>query len=482
MYVSRMLDAYNDSKWRTSEVEKAANATLRLVHSSEPHQHRPISHGRFTSPHLIDRWDCITINQRPVSWTIFHAVESRVKERNDRERIGASEFELLTATAFEIFNDAKIDIGVVEVGMGGLQDATNIIGATEGLEIPANSSMESFRPMPLVTAISSISLDHQAFLGNTLAEIARQKAGIIKRGVPVVFGESLHLTGGSMDDYAVDEVIKSVAAEVGSPIINLGGTDQHSAPTFESQCLSRLQEIAQKHGMKEHQYRNAMIAFTATWSALQQLGRVPSDPVHGNEVEKDDLSARLELAKSMMETIPTTIFPGRQQLISIEQLTGRSKPVLLDGAHNRDSSNALAPTIINLRRSVPTIEQTRPVTWVIALSDSKDPREVFGALLEEDDAVFAVEFGQVDGMPWVKPLPSQKLISSIRSWADDPSRLSLTSCGSDLLKTLQSATEVSEEGPMVIAGSLYLVQDVLRLLRTKEQENASIRSVDQAVG
>src|SRR4051812_42901739 len=81
--------------------------------------------GRFTSPHLIDRWDCITIDEQPVRESIFREAEALVMKRNEVEKIEASEFELLTATAFEVFYKEKVEMGVIEVGLGGRLDATN---------------------------------------------------------------------------------------------------------------------------------------------------------------------------------------------------------------------------------------------------------------------------------------------------------------------------------------------------------------------
>src|SRR3954452_20560198 len=75
--------------------------------------------GQFTSPHLIDRWDCITINEQVVRESLFKRIENQVRQRDRRLGVEASEFELLTATAFEIFNHEQVEIGVVEVGMGG---------------------------------------------------------------------------------------------------------------------------------------------------------------------------------------------------------------------------------------------------------------------------------------------------------------------------------------------------------------------------
>lgn len=124
--------------------------------------------GRFTSPHLVDRWDCITIDEKVVQESLFRQIEASVKLRDQDLGIGASEFELLTATAFEIFNHERVEVGVVEVGMGGRRDATNVLDNV------------------LVSVISKIGLDHQALLGDSIEQIAREKAGILKPDVPCV--------------------------------------------------------------------------------------------------------------------------------------------------------------------------------------------------------------------------------------------------------------------------------------------------------
>ncbi|KAI6465730.1 hypothetical protein MCOR17_005004 [Pyricularia oryzae] len=86
-----------------------------------------LSVGRFNSPHMIDRWDCITLNERTVYSSTFAAAEKDVLRRNDQLNIGASEFERLSATAFDLFRSSGVDFGVVEVGLGGRDDATNVL-------------------------------------------------------------------------------------------------------------------------------------------------------------------------------------------------------------------------------------------------------------------------------------------------------------------------------------------------------------------
>ena len=125
--------------------------------------------GLYTSPHLVDFRERIRINGEPVSEE--YVVDFVEKERSFFEPLHPSFFEVTTALAFKYFRDQQVDIAVVEVGLGGRLDCTNII-------------------RPLVSIITNISFDHTQFLGDTLAKIAGEKAGIIKAGVPVVIGEA----------------------------------------------------------------------------------------------------------------------------------------------------------------------------------------------------------------------------------------------------------------------------------------------------
>ena len=145
--------------------------------------------GLYTSPHLVDFSERIRVNGIPVSEEyVTSFVEN---ERDFFEPLHPSFFEVTTAMAFKYFKDMNVDIAVVEVGLGGRLDCTNII-------------------TPVVSIITNISFDHTQFLGNTLAEIASEKAGIIKPGVPVVIGEATSETR---------PVFESKAKEMGSPIV-----------------------------------------------------------------------------------------------------------------------------------------------------------------------------------------------------------------------------------------------------------------------
>ncbi|KAH8671195.1 folylpolyglutamate synthase-like protein [Xylariales sp. PMI_506] len=361
-----------------------------------------ISCAKFTSPHLVDRWDCISINDNAVSESKFRHFEELVKKRNDDWNVGATEFELLTATAFEIFEAERVEVGVVEVGLGGKLDATNSLKEKT------------------VTIISKIGLDHQAFLGNTLAEIALQKAGIMREGVPCVVDAS--------NPPSVLDVFQAHCKETGA---FLKPISPESSP-----LVGLLQDR-----LEPHQAQNLAIAHTAFQLAY---------PQHAESTHK------------LAPAITNVTWPGRLQVLDISSLTDRSAPALLDGAHNPQSAEVLA---LYVDRHLRNNDASTSVTWVLAASQGKDLSEILKLLLRPGDSVSAVEFGPVDGMPWVKPMNTDRIMQAV---ADIPIASSYDA-HSDLLDALQWANNKSNGNPLVIAGSLYLVSDVLKLLRAAGQ-------------
>lgn len=360
--------------------------------------------GRFTSPHLIDRWDCITINQTVVRKALFQEVESYVKQQDAKNGIGASEFETLTATAFEIFNREKVEVGVVEVGLGGRLDATNVL---------QNSA---------VTVISKIGYDHQSLLGNTLEEIAYQKAGIMRPGVPCVVDNT--------NEPDVLEVLDRYAKEIeAGPLIKVpqSGT-----------LISEPQDFFEKNSLEPHQRVNLYCAFEAVKESLRQLR-----PQHH---PGDLLQAAVEAP-----------WRGRLQKQSIESLTGRKEDVLIDGAHNGQSASILGAYVNDKLR-----HGAQCVTWLLAASKGKDLQELLRPLVRNGDNAVVVEFGAVDGMPWVQPAPSGQILEILRS---DHVLGEYLDAGGDVLGALRWSSKTARGGPLVVAGSLYLVSDVLRLLR-----------------
>ncbi|KAI4189384.1 MAG: hypothetical protein L6R41_001492 [Letrouitia leprolyta] len=367
--------------------------------------------GRFTSPHLIDRWDCITIDEKSVDENVFRKAEGAIRDRDVTGNIGASEFELLTATAFEIFAQEKIDVGVIEVGLGGQYDATNVI------------------KRPIVTVITKIGKDHQALLGDTIEEISFQKAGIMKRGTPCVVDATNSPT--------VLKVLEWFAQENGAgPLIHV--------PTDIREEIGALQPVFFEKNLEHHQRTNLSLAYSASNIVLQQRGLI------------SHLPALLQGAKE-------AFWPGRLQSLDIAVLTGRRDPALIDGAHNTQSAEVLRSFVNKNIRNKP-----HPVTWVISVSEGKKLWEILPLLFHPEDNVVAVEFGKVDGMPWVSPISPPVILDVARQLGISGS---LYNAGQNIISSLQFADRTAAADPIVICGSLYLVSDVLRLLRdTKRSE------------
>ena len=387
-----------------------------------------IRSGRFTSPHLIDRWDSIVLGERVVSQALFQEVEAVVRSRDVKQEIGASEFERLTATAFEIFSRQGVEVAVIEAGMGGALDATNVLKD------------------PLVTVISKVGLDHQSFLGNTLQEIARHKAGIIKPGVPWVVDATNHSD--------VLEVLTEYADEIGAgPCVRAPGpSTQETWDTLD------------RKDFEPHQQVNLSCAVAALKMALE----------------------RTQQSANMAHILPAAqqvSWPGRLQRINVGCISDKRKTdVLLDGAHNAQSAGVLACYVDRHLRRSSRSQPRPPVTWLLAASQGKDLTAMFSPLLKPLDNVVAVEFGPVDGMPWVQPTSAETIVNlvahSIGPPAGSPLPLSAqggfrAEAGTDVGRGLNMAIDMAAGRPLVIAGSLYLVADVLRLVRAKTKNKGA---------
>jgi len=216
-------------------------------------------------------------------------------------------FEVTTAVAFELFRRAEVEVAVLEVGLGGRLDATNVV-------------------TPEVTAITSIAFDHELYLGHTLPEIAREKAGIVKPGVPLVVGPL---------DPAAASVIEAVARERNAPVI-------HARPEDVG---------ARRVGLPgAHQRANAAVA----------LGILETLNARGAAIPESAVSAGLATAD----------WPGRMDLRRLAD----GREVLLDAAHNPAGAQALAEYLR---------AQPEPLPLVFAAMRDKQIAGMFRALLPE---------------------------------------------------------------------------------------------------
>lgn len=197
-------DAYKEGLFNTWELDRHfghPHRKFRTIHVAGTNGKGSVSHtlaallqaagyrtGLYTSPHLMDFRERIRVNGKMIPEAVV--VDFVEQERNFFEPLHPSFFELTTALAFKFFAEEEVDVAVIEVGLGGRLDCTNII-------------------TPELSVITNISLDHTRFLGDTLEKIATEKAGIIKKGVPVVIGEALIETR---------PVFESVARDRNAPI------------------------------------------------------------------------------------------------------------------------------------------------------------------------------------------------------------------------------------------------------------------------
>jgi dihydrofolate synthase / folylpolyglutamate synthase len=243
---------------------------------------------RFTSPHLTRLEERFVIGGEEVSPDALDRSAARIQQTAlDLLASGALEslptfFECTTAIAFDLFREARVDVAVLEVGLGGRLDSTNIVS-------------------PVLTAIVSIDLDHQAQLGTTIASIALEKAGIVKPGVPMVCGP---MTAEAMD------AIAAVCAERGAPLIATAG---------DAALASRVTAIPLSLA-GAHQRANAAVA-------LRLLELLDADASIGLPVDADARHAGLSQA----------VWPGR-----LETIDRGDCRILLDAAHNPAGARALA--------------------------------------------------------------------------------------------------------------------------------------------
>ncbi|KXN83088.1 Dihydrofolate synthetase [Leucoagaricus sp. SymC.cos] len=417
----------------------------------------PLNVGRYNSPHLTSIYDSIVINDDPVDAKLYGSVRFAV-ERVDQE-LGTklSSFELLTLTALQIFERTGVDVAVIEVGMGGRLDATNVI-PDEAI---------------LVSALTNVDLDHQAFLGSTVSAIAREKAGIARPQKPFVLGPQRY-----QDVIAVvkDEITKKSAHLV--PLVDIrpvrsssevSNVSFRAVPfqppsrvrfTCRSPILSEgIMIEAPLHG--EHQLENLATALT-TVSAL----------VTNDNPFKEKLLSSLS-PTTLINGIENTQWRGRLSFHTI--FTPRPLSVLLDGAHNPASARTLV-NYINQTTSLST-DSSIDLVYILALSHSppKTPVETLSPLFPPNLSdvgtrvklhVALLDFSRPEGMPWVKSVAPSELENVIRDLVPN---IDLWVAGQDaqpgtsLPGALGWAKDrIGDAGIVVIAGSLYLVADFYR--------------------
>lgn len=366
--------------------------------------------GKFTTPHLIHVTDSITINNKPIPWNAYTRIRKTLDGLNSDHGLQCTEFELLTCTALKYFYDVDCDWCVIEVGLGGRLDATNII--------PGYSKHGC--------GITKIGFDHEGFLGNTLGQIAKEKAGIITRGVQYA------VLDGSNEQSVIDAVRDQCNA-VGcklrvtdpNPIGNAIDTNSWGRITPKKVPLNGAYQIF-----------NLRVAL----SVLDHVQQNKDIYLTNDKID---------------EGLKSVEWPGRLQELDYcyQSVKKCTIPLLLDGAHNGSAA-------IELAKFLRTRYGDRPLTFVIAVTNGKKLDPLLSPLLRPQDRVIVTEFGLVDDMPWIHAMDSKELSNYINdNYTENVENQPLLR---NIIPSL--ASEKSESpNPIVVCGSLYLCGELLRI-------------------
>ena len=365
--------------------------------------------GRFLSPHVMKVTERIAINGSDISAPRFYGLSERLRPLVDEllvecPRLLPSFFESITLMSFLAFQQEEVDVAVMETGLGGRLDATNVVS-------------------PVVTIITMIDLEHTRVLGSTTTAIAREKAGIIKPGCPLICGEPRHTPAG--------QVIESVAQQRHAPVLWLHEdilirqrANAREDTVFSVQVRDRVVHDLQLPFPGSHQRENLALAIAAT-ALLADQGLVPFD------------------RGGIAHSIATLALPARQEYFAADAVH-LPCPLLLDSAHTPASMGALAAT---LKQHFPQ----RPCVLLLGLLRDKDPRACLEPLRGLFDHILIKEplspraLGADELSACLRPLCDEQVtISTIGSLEELPDHLS------------------PEPALLVVTGSVYLAGEVRR--------------------
>lgn len=360
--------------------------------------------GRYTSPHLINVNERFVIGADAVDTPALEAVAAHVLERVDALRAAGiltvmpTFFEVTTAIAFELFRRAGVEVAVIEVGLGGRFDATNIL-------------------TPPLGAVTSIGLDHQEHLGGTIEAIAREKAGIIKPGMTVVLGA---MPGAALD------ALRTIAGARGAHMVDAGQDAIVDAAMTDGRATVTITTPADRYGpltlalRGEHQIGNALVAVRLLEAARETGLVVP--------------------ARAIEEGLSSVTWPARLEVITIG-----SQRLILDAAHNVDGAHALAAYLARWQPERPAL--------VLGVMRDKDLEAMLGALLPVTGTIFATE------APTHRALPAAELAQRVSAMAPSRTVHAEPLAWTAIERALTEARTVCVAGSIFLAGA---VRDALK--------------------
>ena len=364
--------------------------------------------GRFTSPHLESYTERIEINDVQISKDAFGELINRV--RQGVEQIIAdgveppTQFEILTAAAFLFFKEQGVDYAVVEAGLGGLLDSTNVV-------------------KPIVSVITNVTLDHQAYCGDTVEEIAKHKAGIIKEGIPVVTAAQ----GGPLG------VIEEAAKEKHAPLYIFNrkfGIDSRSVvPGGQIMTISAV-DVAP-----------AML-FTTMAGVHQSVNLACALQAVRLIMEQDDAISE----ETMREGFARATWAGR---FEIKKALDRT--FIFDGAHNVAGAESFNMTYQELF-------EDKPKTIVMAILSDKDENGIIREVVKPKDTVIAV------AAPTPRTEIPEQLVENVRQCVKQVVAQTEESV-SDALELALRSTQAGDN--IVVCGSLYILGEARAWLQDR---------------
>jgi dihydrofolate synthase/folylpolyglutamate synthase len=374
--------------------------------------------GRYTSPHLIDWTERICLNDQAIAPEVLEATLQQVVAAIQPDDLPPTQFEIITAAAWLYFSQQEVDVAVMEVGLGGRLDATNV------------------SDYPLVSIITSISREHWQRLGPTLADIAWEKAGILKPGCSAVIGQV-------PPEAAV--VIHRRAAELGcvttypQPARDLGngwaeyrGIEDYELPP----SLLDLAETDRVQVLKTIRYQLSLQGAIQLHNSALAIAAIQVLRENGWQVSD----------AAIAEGIANTQWAGR-----LQWFTWHGRKLLIDGAHNPASAKVLREFVDTLPSST---TQNPPIHWVMGMLSTKDHGDVFQELLRSGDSLYLVP---VPDHSTAEPAELAVLAQTICP--------DLAQCETftDVKAALEVATHTANDHEQVVlCGSLYLLGHFLK--------------------
>jgi dihydrofolate synthase / folylpolyglutamate synthase len=379
--------------------------------------------GRYTSPHLVSWRERICINEVPMAPDDLLQRLEQVMAAIDPARPSPTQFEVVTAAAWLYFAEMAVDLAVVEVGLGGRLDATNVVDT------------------PLVSVITSLSREHWQRLGPTLADIAGEKAGILKPGRPAVVGPL---------PLAAETVVKSRLKELGCPVV----WPEPAVPLGDGMACYRLGDRTLTYALPlpgEHQLINSALAI-ATLHQLQAQGWAIPDT-------------------AIAQGLAQAQWPGRLQWVTWPQGAGNDAPLLIDGAHNPAAAQMLRRYVDNWWATQAEATETTslapgaaatPVLWLMGMLTTKDHREVFEALLRPGDRLYLVPVpGHLSAAPADLGAIAQSVCPALTACQTYPS-----------LAEGLAAIATTPAPIKVLCGSLYLIGEFFAIAPSALENSA----------